>query len=171
MVKILGALLVLILTATDSEADNYWSSTGAGCVRGDPAITNNLHYVVAGSVGFQTGAGGVITLYCPVQQNSGGTLPDLLTMTYRDQNGTTTNADVKAQLIRLAKSDGTLSTISTVIDSDSSSTTSATQMQTTFFHTFNFDANYYYVRVDLSRPVAATTIMVVYGVSLDKYIP
>lgn len=147
-------------------------TVGAGCVPGDPAIQFNRYFITAGSVNYPSGASGLITLYCPITRplqlsqfiNDFNLLftfvPNHMTLTYTDGDGTGTASRITAQLVQIAKSNGALTQIpSSLIDSNTSATTTQTSITVTVSHSFNFFSNYYYVRVDMQRATGTSPIV------------
>src|SRR5216684_3332505 len=110
---LISALLFLALCAAGgtATADSVpWGMNGSSCTPGDPAIQANRYLITAGTVKFQSSATGLITLYCPVTGYCGPPVGrPTLGLTYTDESGTGTDANITARLVRLAKSDGSFS--------------------------------------------------------------
>ena len=71
-------------------------------------------------------------------------------MGYQDPDGTGINYQVTAQLVRVDKSSG-VSTIIKTLSSNSFAGTGAAAHSITFTHTFDFDANAYFITLTLDR--------------------
>jgi hypothetical protein len=183
----LGALLLGSSSAQASliPQQHYWSSNGAGCVPGDPAIQFDRYFITAGAVNYRTNGNGLVTLYCPV--NPSGILnfdqlakqfitlpfcPDnaySFRLTYTDSDGAGTLVSVASQLIRLSKSNGQFggAVPGTVFSSNSSSAVTSTNHRGDFDHGFDFQNAYYYFRVDMNRAAGTTQVATFYGVALE----
>lgn len=167
MRKAIVLATLFTIQASVAQASN-WSMVGAACVPGDPAIQNNLHFITAGSVAHKPAATGLITLYCPVTGTWGDKRPTWLSITYGlnvTQSGST--ATIKAQLIRLTQSNGTLSMIGSPVSVRTSETTPSRgqRASASFSHPFDFKNSFYYVRVDIERNGPGSTATL-YGVGL-----
>jgi hypothetical protein len=178
---------VLLLGSSGAHAapagQSFWSSNGAGCVPGDPAIQSDRYFITAGSVNYRAGGSGLVTLYCPVTagtivHQAGGTVgawpwcPSdayVFRLTYTDSDGTDNAVSVASQLIRLSKFNGAFAGAvpGATLSSNSSSETLPTNLSTGFVHTFEFQNFYYYVRVDMNRAVGTPAIATFYGAALD----
>jgi hypothetical protein len=172
-----AAAFALALTNSASASVNptgtYWSTNAASCSVGDPAIQNNLYTISAGTVKFEPSHTGTITLYCNVPPNNGGVNPDHIWITYKDPDGTTSANHIAASFIKLAKSNGALTSITNAsVDSNSSSSTVANHISnsTAFSETLDYENYYYYVRVDLIR-TSTSQDEILYGVSLELQLP
>lgn len=185
-----SALALTLILATSSTAlgdDNYlWGAAAATCTPGVSAIEASRYQVVAGSVKHADGESGLITLYCPIHApmwvpaifggptSPPGDLtviaksPNTLRLTYRDQDGSASSQNVEAQVIRMAKSDGSISSVAGAAVNSSSfgGTGSQTRRSAKFSHSFNFGDSYYYVRIDLNR-ASANGEAIAYGVALE----
>ena len=166
------AFLVVLAAPSLALAQVKWSSVGAGCAAGDPAIQGNHYLITAGSVKHRSTSVDQITLYCPIAPNQ-STGANAFSLTYQDSTGFSTSANIRATLIRMDRNNGATSTVAT-IDSNGSGTTTATRTWT-FGTTFgdvanmNWDQYYYYVRVDLDRSLA-TEAVILFGVALEYII-
>lgn len=177
---------VLLLGSSEAQAgQHYWSSNGAGCVPGDPAIQLDRYFITAGSVNYRPGGSGLVTLYCPV--NPGGivlydplakayiTIPRCLDnayafrLTYTDSDGTGNAVSVASQLIRLSNENGGFvgAVAGTPLSSNSSFETGPTHLRSGFEHKFDFENFYYYVRLDMNRAAGTTHIATFYGAAVD----
>jgi hypothetical protein len=180
-------LTLVASTSAYAEHNSLWGAAAATCTPGDPAIQGDRYSVVAGSVKHAAGRSGPITLYCPLHapmrslQNvalAGGfdfaaapLSPNVLRLTYRDPDGTSTASNVEAQVIGMSKNDGTIFTVpgATLNSNSFSSTGSGSRSTNKFTHTFDFSNNYYYVRVDVNRGAGVTAEAVFYGVALQRH--
>lgn len=151
---------------TAHAAGTYWSAAAATCVPGDPAIQSDRYLVQAGKVQHTASSVDLVTLYCPVERNTGADDPNRLYMTWNDSSSAP-GANVKAQLIRMSKTTGALTTIAT-LDSNSSGT-GLIYGSVGFTEALNWGQNYYYVRVDLDRN-NTSEIEQFFGVELSKNI-
>jgi hypothetical protein len=172
MRNILGPLLVVTALSISSPAfaANYWSSPAAGCVPGDPAIQNNRYSIQAGHV-YHAGTNiDLISFYCPVQYNPGATAgANTLFLTFID-NSTTAGNYVTAQLIKMDRSNGSLTTVATVTSEDWDPNASVQQQSIGFSDSLDFTTYVFYVRVDMDR--SSTSILpVFYATSLDDVSP
>jgi len=180
--KLAVTLGLLLLGASDAWA-GYWSSNGAGCTPGDPAIQADRYFITAGSVNYRPGASGLVTLYCPVNPMAVMVLEEDgivasawcplkydLRLTYRDSDGAGNAVSIQAQLIRLSKANGDFlgPLPGAQIFTNFSNTTVPTSLSTLAFeHNFDFTAAYYYVRVDMNRAAGTSHVATFYGVTLE----
>ena len=179
----LAVALGFFLLGAPLARAGYWSSNGAGCTPGDPAIQADRYFITAGSVNYRAGASGLVTLYCPVNPTPVMVLSEDgifasawcplkydLRLTYRDSDGAGNAVSVQAQLIRLSKANGDFlgPVPGAQIFTNFSNTTVPTSFITPAFqHNFDFTAAYYYVRVDMNRAVGTGHVATFYGVTLD----
>jgi hypothetical protein len=189
ILAVASGLLLLGASAAQAQVSvpgwPYWSSNGAGCVPGDPAIQANSYFITAGSVNYRSAGSGLVTLYCPINQGIAPyfdtqlrallmtvSCPDnnyRLRLTYTDSDGTGPAVGVAAQVIRLAKSNGTFlgAVPGAVIAANSSAETTPTSVLSEFTHAFAFSGAYYYARVDMARAAGTTNVATFYGVAIE----
>jgi hypothetical protein len=188
MTKILVAFAITAIlgafNAANAEVLTFegWGASGATCAPGDPAIQANRYTITAGSVHFNSGSNGLVTLYCPFHSTTlgfftvttppgvqfGPVFPNRLRFTYRDSDGTGSAVNVSVQLIRMSKDDGTIVGVpGAQLSSSSFTATGQTSRMTAFTHDFDFENNYYYVRVDMNRAAGSSAIASFFGVTLQ----
>jgi hypothetical protein len=162
--------MALVGAAQPAAADVYWSSISTACTPDSRSIQDNRYQSPTdGYVTPQAGAIDPIVLICGVAPNTGAPLPHILKMTYLDTNATPSSGAVKATLLRVNRTTGVRSAVATV----SSKTFSATAVITqgvTFAPVLNFEAFYYYVRIDMDRTKANENIRSI-GVALESPVP
>jgi hypothetical protein len=159
-------LMLATLFAATGVAHAELGASAASCTVGDPAIQANRYLITGGSISYQTAATGVITIYCRIQ-GTWVSSPSTFHVTYADTDGTGTNANLTAQIIRMSRSTGTLTTVTTQINSNSFGTTSGSEMtQSLSGVTWDFTNNYYYIRVDLNRSTTSS-FSTLFGFALD----
>jgi hypothetical protein len=153
-------------TTGANAATAYWSAAASACVPDSGSIQGNRYATVSdGYVAHATGNLDLIALICGIAPNTGGTLPNTLSMTLLDATGTATTARAQAQLIRVQRSNGARALVASVSSDSLPNATLTNQRATTFAHPLNFTTNYYFVRIELDRSVA-TQIVRGIGVSL-----
>lgn len=175
MHKLAGMIILSFLALASKEASaatTYWSMVAAGCTPGDPAIQNNRYQIQSGHVAHAGTNVDVISLYCPVTALDPGEVaasgePTQVTMTFQDES-TSVGDNITAQLIRMTRTSGALTTIAT-LDSDSTDGmgTGVQKQAASYTHTFDFTTYVYYVRIDIDRAGTSAT-PVAYFVSLDR---
>jgi hypothetical protein len=166
-VVLLGAWLA---TVSDSAAaDTYWSSIATACTPDHLSIQNDRYdspndaYVAPNGTKLDP-----IVLICGVQRNAGASqFPNRLSMTYQDSTGRATAAGVLAQLIRVNRTSGTRVLVTTVNSNTFSSSVVTKSSSPAFSHPLNFEASYYYVRIEMDRAAASHRIRAV-GVALER---
>lgn len=161
-------LSIFILGATSAHAGNYaWSSTASACTPEPSSVSLASFDSVSGTVQFAAGQTGTIKLTCAVSgfdKNFLTTTVDRLQISHVDYQGGTA-CRVRAHLLRLAhKPPLSGATIASVSSTDTGSNTYASAVQA-FTHSFNFDANYYWVQLVVERNSTACS-PIAYGVSL-----
>lgn len=175
---ILVALATLSLAAVAARdaaaqsAQNYWSQTGAQCVVDDNSHANALYSRTSGSIKFAPGRTGTIGLFCSINKNNGAANPNQIWMSYQDTDlAANTNTRVMVRLFGLPRFGNPMNIFQ--IGTDLLSTTpsgGATSVDNYAFrwisHTFNFEANYYFMYVELSR-VSTAENAILYGVALS----
>lgn len=88
---------------------------------------------------------------------------------YQDPDGTSTAHSVRARLYRVSRPTGTVSQVA-AFDSNSSSTTTRTEKQVIFSHSFDFLNNEYFVQMELIRQNTNQN-PVIYSARLTKAVP
>jgi hypothetical protein len=154
------ALLFALSFTSAAEAQVVWSTPGSGCVPSD--ATTKFDRSRDGTASVQHAAGNVdlIVLTCPIPRHNSGSMDWTLQLTYQDSTGTGTAAFVRARFYRMALAGATPVPLATVISNASAITTLNTVTSPIFSHTFNFETNVYWVRVELDR--AATGQIVIF---------
>lgn len=158
---------VYIGMSAPAEASTWWGSVGAACTPASSAIQNNLYSISGGSVSVSSGA--PVVLYCPVHFLRFAGSPNRLVMTSKGQNGSapTGTSSITAQLVSMNLTSGAETVLATL--SGASSLTPVLDA-TSFSHVFNFETNYYYVKVTLSGDGSSTyRTKTIYGVRLETY--
>jgi len=146
----LGMLLGSLFLMSHAASAATWSTSGSVCAPGvDSAGLYNFNGAQFLFNGTNTGE---IKARCAVTNPKDSGAPAWKTMVvgYQDPDGTGINYQVTAQLLRVDKSSG-VSTIITTFSSNSFTSTGPTSHSVSFTHTFDFDNNAYYVRLTLDR--------------------
>jgi len=155
------ALSLVPAAAQAADTDNYWSANAAGCVPEDAAIQGDLYSTTSGgAVQHDSGDSGSFYVDCDVPKNSGGTNPGKLFLTYDDDSS---SGFVEAQLYRMSRSTGTVTSFSTVTSTNNGGTTS--ESSSSFSHTFVQNTHSYFVRIQVQR-TGTTPLEVFYSVAL-----
>jgi hypothetical protein len=166
--RFLGALIAAITgLAIPADAGVYWSSIAAGCMPGSNSIQSDSYTSEPDKVVVPS-AGSVdpIVLICNVPFKDNAALPTILSMTYRDSTGTAGGAKVIAQLVRATRTTGARSVVVSV-NSDSNITQTTNLLKSAAFApALDFMTFYYYVRIVISRAMAAQDVESV-GVALE----
>jgi hypothetical protein len=165
MIRLLGFLAAMCL-ATAAQAQNVWSTPGSACTPSADTVAAANYRTNVESVQHAAGDVGQIVLFCPMPRFNSGTTDWNLTMTYRDSTGTGTGAFVRARVYRAAI--GTIPAFMVgVVNSNSSASTVINSLAgPTFTHTFDFEANIYWLQVELNRSSTAQTVFF-YSAVLD----
>lgn len=152
-----------------ARAEVYWSSIATACTPASIAIQSDRYSAVPDSyISPNPGNVDPITLICPVSQKAGVPLPHILSVTYLDGTGDATSAAVKAQLIRVKRSNGSARAVVTEVSSDNfASKTVGNHKSDLFTHVLDFATNYYYVRIDIDRSLAKEKVRGI-GVALES---
>jgi hypothetical protein len=162
----LAILIGLGAMGSQAHASN-WSMNGSSCIPNDTAIGN--YFVTGGSVGHKGNSTALLTFYCPITNTWGSNKPFLLNMTF--SNSLPGPGKITAQIIRLNANDGSLSTVSPLLESGQQPSNTGTQISKNFSHNFDFKNGYYYVRVDITRQrapnITELPVVKLFGVSLD----
>src|SRR5262245_29058890 len=161
--------LLVLLSHGIASADVYWSSFGAGCTPGDPALQSDGYTIVAGSVGDRSANTDVVTLYCPVLPNPSETNPTVIGLTYLDSSRISASS-VEAQLILMNIATGNISNVNGafVMSDTTPIVTIKNYREATFSHTLDFVQYRYYVRINLDRcdSGCSSVALTFYGVLL-----
>ena len=161
--RLLGSLMALCFSGA-AEAQNFWSSPGSGCVPDEASIKSNRYKVDNLSVQHASGHVELIVLICPIQPFS-STAPDwALGLTYQDSTGTGTAARVRAQLYKTAIGTAKPEVVAFVTSNSSAVTTFNDINSGSFPHTFDFNANLYWLRVELIRGATNQTVIFYYAI-------
>jgi hypothetical protein len=145
----------------------FWSAPAAGCV------VDSRHTALAnvnsqdGTVRFNTGQTGTIFLTCKVsgfQVTNAGCARHLgITASGTDGN---TNPKAIAYLQAVGKSNGSGATLHSKAHDNNQSATPDYE-STNITHTFDFDANYYWITIEIARSNTSQN-PIVYGVDLGQ---
>ncbi len=154
------------LMAGPVHAQNNWNAPGSVCVPSGDTIAVANHRTTIGSTKFATGAVGTIELNCPMQRFNSGTATYNLKLTYEDSTGTGTTASVIAQLYRMANASTSPMQLGLVSSNSSAVTGVNTLASSDIAHTFDFEANMYWVRVLVKRAATGEKVLF-YSVILD----
>ena len=165
IIRLLVTIAAMCL-ATVAEAQNNFSTPASACVPSDDTIEFNRHLVGSADVRHATGNVDPIVLFCPIARFNSGTTNWNLKLTYVDSTGTSTAAYVKAYVYQMALG-STTPVLLKIASSDSSAVTGVnTVASPTFAHTFDFEANIYWVRVVLDRTLSSQSV-IAHAVYLD----
>ena len=159
-------LLAAICFAGAAQAQNMWSMPASGCTPDSTTILANRHSVSFASVKHATGNVDSIVLHCPISRFVSSTTSWKLKLTYRDTTGTNAEAFVRAQLMGNAIGTAGSFNLAVVNSNSSASTAVSTVSSAAFTHTFNFETNVYFVRLDLDRSLDTQNV-IAYSVVLD----
>lgn len=162
----ISALLTALLLAGPAQAQNNWSSPGSACVPSGESIAAAAHKTSVTSIRFATGAVGQIELVCPIQRFNSATPSYKLKLTYEDSTGKGTTASVTAQLYRMANTTTEAVLLGSASSNSSAASTANTVSSSTINHTFDFEANIYWVRVLIKRGATNETA-IFHSVILD----
>lgn len=172
MKRAIAALTALVALASPAAAVPYWSAISTACVPDSLSIQGDRYRSPADSfVLHQVGSVDPVVLICGVAPNPGGQAPNAVSMTYLDGTGEATTAQVKAQLVRVVRATGVRSVVQEVSsDAPPNVTTTAKRDSAIFAHVLNFNAAYYYVRIEIDRAAANQSVRSI-GVALERLVP
>lgn len=166
MIIRLLAIIAAISFAGVADAQNSFSTPASACVPSDDTIEFNRHLVGNADVRHATGNVDQIVLVCPIARFNVGTTNWNLKLTYVDSTGTSTDAFVKAYLYQMAVGSAT-PVLLTLANSNGSAVTGLNTISSaTFAHTFDFEANIYWVRVVMDRTLTNQTA-IAHAIYLD----
>ena len=152
--------------ASVAAAQNTFSTPASVCVPSDLTIRLDQHALGPASVQHAANKVGGLILFCPVPRFNNGTTDWNLRLLYQDTTGTSNAAYVRAYIYRMAIGT-TTPVILAVANSDASGNASLNTISSAqFTHTFDFEANMYWVRIDLARTLTSQTV-IAYSVVLD----
>ena len=163
IIRLLTVLAFLCL-ASAAQAQNNWSAPASACVPADDAAGR-----YESDIAFVRHLGtnvDPIALTCQMDRFNSGTSAYNLKITYRDSTGTATSASVLARLYRMAIGTATPIQITEVNSNSSAVTGTNTVASPEFNHTFDFEANTYWVRVVIKRANSSQTV-ILYSLVLD----
>jgi hypothetical protein len=167
MITRLLAIIFVLVTATGAHAQVGWNAAAAACV---PSAETIGKFESSGAIGVQHAATktGSLIFVCPVYRFDSTPTDWVMRMSYRDSTGTATTASVVARLYRVPKDTFAAIAVETLSSNSFTETTNnAAKTVASFDHTFDFDANAYYVRVALTRS-ATNQIVRFYSVGLEE---
>ena len=158
--------MAAICFASAASAQNTWSTPASACIPSDATIKADRHLLGAASVQHAANIAGGIILFCPVARFNNGTTEWNLKLTYQDSTGTSNAAYVRAYIYRMAIGT-TIPILLAVANSDASGVVGVNTVSSALLaHTFDFEANIYWVRLDLVRTLTSQTV-VAHSVHLD----
>jgi hypothetical protein len=151
-------VIAATLATPAGAAETYWSSVTTGCVPDSLSIQDDRYKSLAdAAITPRTSRLDPIVLICGVLPNPGAPAPHALKLTYQDSTGTGATGMVRAQLVYVVRTTGVRAVMAT-LSSDTSTATGATMGSAAFSHTLDFEANYYYVRIDIRRGAAGEDV-------------
>lgn len=146
----------LLLSITSNASANEFDMTGASCIPGDPAVTNNRYLVTGGTVKHKSTNTDLITLYCGIPTTI--TSPSHIELLYSSTANNATTL-VKMQYIKMSKTTGAITSVATA-NSQSGVNNGTPQLQNvSFSDTYSPSSFIYYVRVDLQRSSSANVVI------------
>ncbi len=151
--------------AADVEGTVYWSTAAHACTPSPPTIQNDRHTYLFNYASWNGTNLDTIVFYCSVQPNTGETSPNRMYLTTLDNTGSAADTYVHAELYKISRSTGGYTLLDTA-SSDSTSGTGVKEVFTTLGEAMDFDANFYYVRVEMDRDGTGDDARF-YGVSLE----
>jgi hypothetical protein len=161
--SIFAAAALVLMAASAHASTPRWSSPAKGCVPDEASV--GRYSTTGPGVAHLNANVALIRLVCPINRQITDDPCWNLAVTYRDSTGTVTSANVTARVFRLSRTAGTGGVVAT-FDSNAGAGTGVVKRTTQFTHSFNFDANYYYVVIQLDRTVTSEIVQV-FGVALE----
>lgn len=161
--RILSVVAALCIP-TVANSQTPWSATGSGCVPDHATIANNRTVVGPALVRHANNNVDKIVLNCAIQAFTLADTNWVLFLDYEDSTGRGTQAIVRARLYSMSFAGGDPTVIATA-NSNSSNITGRDLLAAPFVHTFDFDSNVYWVRVELDRN-STNQIVILYAVAL-----
>jgi hypothetical protein len=144
------AFLAFVSLAVPAQAE-LWSTPGGGCVPTESTTKFDRHKVGIGSIQHAPTNVDLITLLCPVAPFTNANTNWNLFINYQDSTGTSPSAFIRARLYRMSFQSNIPVLMATVNSNSSPVTTPQFLSSPMFTHTFQSDANVYWVRVDIDR--------------------
>ena len=166
MIARLLALLILACLATSAEAQVFWSVPASRCVPDEATIKFDRHSVGNASVQHAAGNVDLIVLVCPITSFSTAATQWAFGFTYCDSTGTNTQASIRARLFRMALGSANPKLLAQANSNSSAETGLSTVESPAFTHTFDFEANMYWVIVELDRATTNQTV-ILHSIRLD----
>jgi hypothetical protein len=165
---LLASALVSFASTKGAEAangDTWWSANAATCV---PTPSSSSHTVSAGTVQVSSGT---VTLYCPITYSAALDGLSLFTLHLSHKgskkNTITEKAYVQAELVVMSRSTGAESVPSGATFNPGGSTTYVEDSSGNITHAFDFNANYYYMRITIPcNTITAGFDQTFYGVAI-----
>jgi hypothetical protein len=149
MITRLFAILAFVCLATQVHAQG-WSAAGTACVPSGDTI-GKYENVTAAGVHHLNGRVGTLIFTCSIQPFDTAVTNWALRLAYRDSTGTAPGAAVGASLYQMAKGTFAPASLKSVTSNSSASTGKTVVSSTALSHTFDFDANVYFVQVTITR--------------------
>jgi hypothetical protein len=163
-----AAAIVATIAGPAGAAEPYWSSIATACTPDSLSIQNNRYqsptdnYVTPQKTNIDP-----IVLICGVQPNPGASAsPTMLSMTYLDNSGAAPSGHVLAELIRVSRTRGSRGIVTSVTSNGFPATTTAKNHSAAFAGALDFEANFYYVRIEIERKTIKQNVRSI-GVALE----
>ena len=158
------AVLAFLFVVTGAQAQTPWSSAGTACV---PAGATNGHYQSSGLAGVRhLGAEtGSIVFTCQIEAFTAANTAWAVQLNYRDSTGDAASGRALARLYSMPLGGFAPVLIATASSNSSDVTTNNIIFSDVFVHTFNFNANVYFMQVTLTRD-ASSEIVLLHSVSI-----
>jgi len=152
MVKRILAIFALLCLSTSAHSFDIvaWATAGTACV--PDRLTNDRFDAFNPATARHNGAQvGTLVFTCHVERFDSPNQSWVLRINYRDSTGVGASASAVAQLYRIPVVMGFTPVLVGDVDSDSFSPLGNTTLVNPFNHTFDFEANTYFVQVTLTR--------------------
>ena len=135
-----------------------WSTPGSTCTPSDLTVRSENYRTGAAWVRHAPSKVGSVVLSCPIARYNFSRSGWTLNITYQDSTGQGTTAFVRARLYRMSTGATTPALLATATSDVSTHTDPGMVASPEFSHSFNFDNNMYWVRVELYRSSTAETV-------------
>jgi hypothetical protein len=165
IIRLFVLVAAMCIAGAAQAQDVVWSSPAAVCTPDAATVAGAGLKTNVASVQHAAGKTGALTLNCQIARFDSMAIIWFLRLTYMDSTGTATTAHARARIYRMPIEGSTATLMATAISNASGFTTLNSITSPSFVHTFDFDANVYWVRIDLQR--GGNQTVVIHAVNIE----
>lgn len=152
-------LVAALLSANVAHAEVIWSMPASACTPSDSPIRFNRYATQGPNLKFQPDVAYPISFTCPITRYDSTSTSWKLNLVYTDSTGSGSAGFVRAILFAMPIGSETPHALAIANSNSSTATGRNTVSSPTFTHTFNFQTNVYWVRIEMDRSATSQNVV------------